>query len=108
MWCVPVHKGSNHHALSHSTLNAAGPHRPDVEHRGLDRPSLNLHLASEPRLFATSPADVERRYLEYMARLEPRLPDYFRILPRAGYGVARLTCGDVAFPATFTVVVIGG
>jgi uncharacterized protein (DUF885 family) len=47
-------------------------------------------LASEPRLFARTPAEVEARYLSHLARLEPLLPDWFTILPRAPYGVARV------------------
>lgn len=47
-------------------------------------------LAREPRLFARTPAEVEARYLAYVARLEPLLPDWFTTLPRAPYGVARV------------------
>lgn len=47
-------------------------------------------LAGEPRLFARTPAEVEARYRQHLARLEPLLPDWFTILPRAPYGVARL------------------
>jgi uncharacterized protein (DUF885 family) len=47
-------------------------------------------LASEPRLFARTPAEVEACYLTYVARLEPLLPNWFSALPRAPYGVARV------------------
>jgi uncharacterized protein (DUF885 family) len=48
------------------------------------------HLAALPRLFDRDPAEVEARFDEYMRRLEPALPGYFSVLPRAPYGVKRL------------------
>ena len=37
-----------------------------------------------------SPADVEKRYLAYVERMAPKIPEYFSVLPKASYGVKRL------------------
>jgi uncharacterized protein (DUF885 family) len=47
-------------------------------------------LAGESRLFARTPDEVEERYLAHVARLEPKLSDWFTTLPHTPYGVARL------------------
>ena len=55
-----------------------------------DEEAFRRHLDSLPRLFAQTTAEVEERYTGYMDRLEPVLPNYFRVLPAAKYGVARM------------------
>ncbi|MFF7898881.1 DUF885 domain-containing protein [Streptomyces sp. NPDC007920] len=56
-------------------------------------------LATEPRLYAATPKEVEARYRGHLDRLTPSLPDWFAVLPRAPYGVARL---DPALEASMT------
>ena len=51
---------------------------------------FHQQLATDPRCFAKDAAEVEARYLGHMARLEPKIGDYFSVLPKAPYGVARL------------------
>ncbi|MBO8192459.1 DUF885 domain-containing protein [Streptomyces oryzae] len=52
--------------------------------------SFKNFLKTRGDLYATTPDEVEERYLNCMARLEPRIGDYFGVLPKAPYGVARL------------------
>jgi len=47
-------------------------------------------LRERAELYARSPQEVEERYLGYVARIEPQIGDYFSVLPRAPYGVARV------------------
>ena len=54
------------------------------------RQAFHESLRSNARFRAKSPQDVEHRYLEYLARMESRIPEYFSRLPQARYGVARL------------------
>ncbi|MFJ3310948.1 DUF885 domain-containing protein [Streptomyces sp. NPDC086549] len=56
-------------------------------------------LATEPRLYAATPEEVEARYRGHLDRLTPLLPRWFAVLPRAPYGVARL---DPALEASLT------
>ncbi|WPW33247.1 DUF885 domain-containing protein [Streptomyces atratus] len=56
-------------------------------------------LATEPRLYAVTPEEVEARYRGHLDRLTPLLPRWFAVLPRAPYGVARL---DQALEASMT------
>ncbi|MFF8594390.1 DUF885 domain-containing protein [Streptomyces sp. NPDC015220] len=56
-------------------------------------------LATEPRLYAATPEEVEARYRGHLDRLTPLLPRWFSVLPRAPYGVARL---DPALEASMT------
>ncbi|MFI6730411.1 DUF885 domain-containing protein [Streptomyces atratus] len=56
-------------------------------------------LATEPRLYAATPEEVEARYRGHLDRLTPLLPRWFAVLPRAPYGVARL---DPALEASMT------
>ncbi len=56
-------------------------------------------LRHEPSLYASTPDEVEARYLGFMARLERVLPRYFSVLPEAPYGVERL---DPQLEATMT------
>ncbi|MFE1287307.1 DUF885 domain-containing protein [Streptomyces sp. NPDC058751] len=51
---------------------------------------FNERLATEPRLYAAAPEEVEARYRGHLDRLAPLLPRWFAVLPRAPYGVARL------------------
>lgn len=54
------------------------------------REDFHRLLRTDPRFFAESPEAVEARFDEYVARIEPLVPDYFRRLPEAPYDVARL------------------
>lgn len=47
-------------------------------------------LKTDARWLAKSPAEVEARYMAHVGKLEPRIPEYFSVLPRAPYGVKRL------------------
>ena len=47
-------------------------------------------MRAEPRFFATTPEEVEARYMAYIREVEPHIPDYFSVLPEAPYGVRRL------------------
>ncbi|WP_326805347.1 DUF885 domain-containing protein [Streptomyces sp. NBC_01788] len=60
---------------------------------------FNERLATEPRLYAATPKEVEARYRGHLDRLTPLLPRWFATLPRAPYGVARL---DPALEASMT------
>jgi len=46
-------------------------------------------LEGEERFYASTPDEVERRYLAYIERIESHLPDYFLRVPQAPYGVKR-------------------
>lgn len=50
---------------------------------------FHLQLRVQERLYARSPEELERRYLDYIKRIEPHLPDYFLQLPQTPYGVKR-------------------
>ena len=63
--------------------------RDEVGFRG-DREAFHRKLRTDPQFFAESPEEVEARFNEYIARIEPLVPDYFRLQPRAPYGVQRL------------------
>ncbi|MFI9364503.1 DUF885 domain-containing protein [Kitasatospora sp. NPDC053057] len=47
-------------------------------------------LRTEPRMYARTPEEVEARYRGHLDRLDPVLPRWFAVLPRAPYGLARL------------------
>ena len=47
-------------------------------------------MRQDPRFYAKTPAQVEERYMAYIREIEPRVPDYFSVLPEAPYGVKRL------------------
>ncbi|MDP9100807.1 MAG: DUF885 domain-containing protein [Actinomycetota bacterium] len=51
---------------------------------------FHARLAVDPRLHATSPDEVEALFARHMARLEPLIGEYFSVLPKAPYGLARL------------------
>jgi uncharacterized protein (DUF885 family) len=54
------------------------------------RQDLKAYSRSEPRFVAKTPADVEARFLQNLARIEPKVPSFFSVLPKAPYGVKRL------------------
>ncbi len=54
------------------------------------REAFQEKLRRDPRFIAKTPQDVEKRYLSYVARMEPMIPKYFSRLPKAPYGVRRL------------------
>ena len=47
-------------------------------------------IKADPRFIAESPAEVEERFMAYIARVEPKIDSYFRTTPKAAYGVRRL------------------
>mgnify|MGYP003631084980 CR=1 FL=1 len=47
-------------------------------------------LSTDPRFLAKTPAEVEATYQRYISAIEPKVPSYFRALPKAPYGVRRL------------------
>lgn len=51
---------------------------------------FNQQLRQDPRFHASSPEEVEARYQDFIARIEPRLAEYFNTMPAAPYGVKRL------------------
>jgi uncharacterized protein (DUF885 family) len=55
-----------------------------------DREAFHDVLRHDARFFAKTPQDLEARYLQHLARLEPQIPRYFSQLPKAPYGVKRL------------------
>lgn len=54
------------------------------------REAFEKSLRESPSFLARSPVDVEKRYLGYVARIEPLLPHYFLKLPQAPYVLRRL------------------
>jgi uncharacterized protein (DUF885 family) len=57
---------------------------------GTDEAGFRRSLAADPRMYATSPAGVERVYQEHIDRLLPHLPRYFARLPAAPFLVRPL------------------
>lgn len=55
-----------------------------------DRDAFHRMLLKDPRFLARTPEEVGKRLLAHVARIEPRIPQYFSKLPRARYGVKRL------------------
>lgn len=53
-------------------------------------------LSIDPRFLANTPADVEATYWRYIRAIEPKLPEYFRVVPKAPYGIQRLTLASEA------------
>ena len=51
---------------------------------------FHAQLATDARVHATSPDEVEALFLKHMARLEPLISRWFSVLPTAPYGVARV------------------
>jgi uncharacterized protein (DUF885 family) len=54
------------------------------------REDFHAKLRADRRFVAKSQQDMEQRYLSYVARMEPHIPEYFSRLPKAPHGVARL------------------
>jgi uncharacterized protein (DUF885 family) len=50
---------------------------------------FHLKLRDDKRLYASSPEEVEQRYLAYVDRIKPHLPEYFSRQPQTPYGVKR-------------------
>lgn len=47
-------------------------------------------MRNDPNMYAKTPQEVEERYMAYVRQIEPLVSDYFSVLPKAPYGVARL------------------
>jgi uncharacterized protein (DUF885 family) len=47
-------------------------------------------IRTDPRFLAKTPQDVEDRFNDYIARIEPIVSQYFSLMPKAPYGVKRL------------------
>lgn len=56
-------------------------------------------LDSDPRFFAETPDEVGELYMSHMRRIEPLIPEYFSVVPKAPYGVLR---ADPAMEASLT------
>lgn len=63
--------------------------REELKFQG-DRAAFERLLRKDKRFIAKTPADVEKRYLGYVERMAPKIPEYFSVLPNAPYGVHRL------------------
>ncbi|MEQ8263853.1 DUF885 domain-containing protein [Pseudohaliea sp.] len=59
---------------------------------GFEGTAQDFHeqMRSDPRFFAKTPEEVADRYMAYIRRIEPLIPQYFSVLPAAPYGVKRL------------------
>lgn len=60
---------------------------------GFKGTAVDFHRAikQDPRFIARSPADVEARYQYFIDKIVPKLDDYFKVQPKAAYGVRRLS-----------------
>lgn len=47
-------------------------------------------LRRDPQFYVKTPAEVGRRLMSYIERIEPRMPEYFSVSPKSPYGVRRL------------------
>ncbi len=63
--------------------------REEVGFKGT-KEEFHQKLRTEAQFFAETPEEVEAKFNEYIARIEPLIGDYFRTLPEAPYGVKRL------------------
>jgi uncharacterized protein (DUF885 family) len=63
--------------------------RADMGFTGTEE-DFHAQLATDPRVHASAPEEVEALFLGHMARLEPLLDKWFAVLPDAPYGVERL------------------
>lgn len=54
------------------------------------RAEFHRMLRTDPRWIAKDPKEVEARYRQFIQKFEPKLPDYFAVLPKARYDVKRL------------------
>lgn len=55
-----------------------------------DETAYRARLAADPRFHARGPEDVAATYRRHIAAIEPLLGQWFRVQPRAEYGVQRL------------------
>ena len=60
----------------------------EIGFTGSDRDFASL-VDADPRFSAKTPADVEAHFQRAMVRIEPVLPRYFSLLPKAPYAVER-------------------
>lgn len=63
--------------------------RAQMGFRGTEQ-EFHAQLATDPRVHATEPAEVDALFRRHMAALEPLIGDYFSVLPEAPYDVARV------------------
>lgn len=63
--------------------------RADLGFAGTEE-EFHAQLATDPRVHASDPAEVEALFLRHMAALEPLIGKWFSTLPKAPYGVERL------------------
>jgi len=54
------------------------------------QPAFHKKIMNDPYFIAKTPADVEKRYMDYMERIEPHISTLFSSNPKAPYGVKRL------------------
>jgi len=47
-------------------------------------------ISIDPRFIARTPADAEATYQRYIEAVEPKVPGYFRSVPKAPFGIQRL------------------
>ncbi len=59
---------------------------------GFEKGQLAFHdkIMNDPYFIAKTPADVEKRYMDYMEKIEPLISTLFTSNPKAPYGVKRL------------------
>ena len=59
---------------------------------GFEKGQLAFHdkIMNDPYFIAKTPADVEKRYMDYMEKIEPHISTLFTSNPKAPYGVKRL------------------
>ncbi|MEO8449937.1 MAG: DUF885 domain-containing protein [Gemmatimonadota bacterium] len=60
---------------------------------------FHQQLRRDPRFYVKTPAEVGERLMMYVARIEPRLDQYFARRPRSPYGVRRV---DLALEPSMT------
>lgn len=63
--------------------------RESLDFKGSEEDFLEF-LVSERRMYASTSEDVERKYRDAIARIEPHLGHCFAVIPQAPYEVARL------------------
>ena len=54
------------------------------------QPAFHEKIMNDPYFIAKTPADVEKRYMDYMERIEPHIPQLFTVKPKVPFGVKRL------------------
>ena len=84
---VDIHdRGLSYMATIHKQMRAIR------DELGFEGTAEEFHdrMRDDSRFFASTPEEVEERYLGYIQRVEPHIADYFSVLPKAPYGVKRL------------------